>query len=193
MGNLNRKILMEDVDTALLIHVQHHLSQAQGTAFTDETINEALGKYTESTTAKIFRQGKIDSLTQLQHPKMTKILEYLKPQESDPHPLDKKLTLNQLKSGFRIWAEKTSTSLRGRTLGIYKMWLHQQQDPNNDMLPGDEFFSLFLGIINVSKTLQHHFRRWKTVHNIFILKEPNNYNIKRLRTLYKIDAELNLI
>ena len=35
--------------------------------------------------------------------------------------------------------------------------------------------------------------RWQTVHNIFIRKDKDNANIKRLRAIHKIDAKLNLI
>ena len=75
------------------------------------------------------------------------------------------------------------------------MWigLDEEEAMKEDSMTSDEFFTIITSLINIAKELQVPLERWRTVHNLFILKEANNYNITRLRPLHKIEAELNLI
>ena len=117
------------------------------------------------------------------------------PQEGYLPKIDTNISVQDIKRGFSIWKESTSTSPLGRVLSLYKIWL--KIDDNKacaeGSMNGDDFFTIIKNLIEVSQRVGEPLERWKTVHNLFILKETNNYNIKRLRAIHKIDAELNLI
>ena len=116
----------------------------------------------------------------------------LTPHILDPPKIDDTITLEQVKHGFRNWKESTSTSPKGRILTLYKLWLTKDAQNDKDF-HSDDFIQALLDIINISKLLQLPLTRWETVHTIFIRKDQNNSNVKRLRAIHKIDAELNLI
>ena len=60
-------------------------------------------------------------------------------------------------------------------------------------MSGDIVFAMITDLIKVAQDVKLPLDRYKTVHNLFILKEPNNYNIQLIRALHKIDAEFNLV
>ena len=99
--------------------------------------------------------------------------------------------------GFRLWNEQTSTSPMGSNLGLYKMWFAQAKTKNeeedNDDVDKMEFFSMITKIVQKALHLMTPLEKWKTIHNIFILKETGNYKISCQRMLHKLDAELNML
>ena len=75
------------------------------------------------------------------------------------------------------------------------MWLPIDDDKalEEGSISGDDFFAMITKLINISQETGVPLERWRKVHNLFILKEPNNYKVGRLRALHKIDAELNVV
>ena len=70
----------------------------------------------------------------------------------DPPKIDKTITVNDVKKGFKIWRESTSIFSSGRKLPLYKIWLHEHQD--DEILPGHQFFHIITDIIKISQLLQ---------------------------------------
>ncbi len=182
----------EDMEQILLRHHQSHFHQAHGTPFTVDPLQSFFGLSTESPNRVKFRNHQIDPSTiPLPEKEITDFLHVLCPSPMDPPPLDVNITMENIKHGFRLWRETTSTSPKGRKLSLYKMWL---DEPGTDtIMSGNEFFTVILDLILLAQRLQVPLSRWKTVHNLFILKKPNDYRPERLRALHQIDAELNLI
>jgi hypothetical protein len=85
-------------------------------------------------------------------------------------------------------------SPEGRHLGLYKSWLFKKPtaQPQEEM-PMSTFFGILLKIIQVAIIASIPLRRWTTVHNIFIRKEPGNMKIGKLRVIHKLDTKLNLL
>ena len=110
----------------------------------------------------------------------------------DPPPIDTNLSIENVKQGFKIWKERTSTSPSGRKLPLYKLWLKSYAQ-DDEVLTCDEFFQIITDIINLAQRLQYPLKRWRNVHNLFICKDKGVYKTARLRTLHTIEAELNLI
>ena len=180
------------MEQILLRHHQSHFHQAHGTPFTVDPLQSFFGLSTESPNSVKFRNHQIDPSTiPLPEKEITDFLHVLCPSPMDPPPLDVNITMENIKHGFRLWRETTSTSPKGRKLSLYKMWL---DEPGTDtIMSGNEFFTVILDLILLAQRLQVPLSRWKTVHNLFILKKPNDYRPERLRALHQIDAELNLI
>ena len=77
--------------------------------------------------------------------------------------------MDNVKQGFKIWTERTSTSPSGLKLPLYKIWL-KPYDSEEDVLQGDDFFQIITDIINISQHLQYPVKRWLDVHNFLFLK-----------------------
>ena len=93
--------------------------------------------------------------------------------------------------GFKIWKEQTLTSPSGIHLSLYKIWLHKTED--EDTMTANEFFCIYAKLFNGALEIGYPLRRWDTIHNLFILKEAQNYKIHQVRFLHIIEAQLNLI
>ena len=139
-----------------------------------------------------FRQGDNREFTQWTDSFTRNFLEYIQPAPNDPPKIDANLNVEHVKTGFRIWSEKTTTSPAGRVLPLYKLWL-KKSEPAENVLSGDEFFQIITDILELSQKYIHPLERWQKVHNMFICKDPGVYKINRLRVVHIIDAELNLV
>ena len=195
-GGIKRLVLKDDMEKALFRHHSTHFGQAEGTPFTRDNIVNFFGYNGDTDQAKDFRQGIkgiVPTISGIEYEQ--KYMEHLVPNAIDPPTICTTITVADVKKGFSIWKERTSTSPLGRVLSLYKMWLNvKDEDANEDgTFTATEFFEMITNLINVSQKVNTPLDRWKTVHNLFILKEPNNFNISRLRTIHKIDAELNLV
>jgi len=179
------------MEEALFEHHANHFNQAEGTPYTKPDMTNAFGVNGDSNLAEEFRNGTLDLDKIL--PQDTYEREYMKrlfPTQDYPPTIDTEIRMSDVKKGFSIWKERTSTSPMGRVLSLYKMWLQVDDETaaKDGCMSGDTFFTMITDLIKVSQNVKLPLNRWKTVHNLFILKEPNNYNIKRLRALHKIDA-----
>ena len=83
----------------------------------------------------------------------------------------------------------------GKTLGmLFKVWLHKEEGKAvKEEVTLEYFYAMLLLIVGIAMKHRVPLEQWKSVHNLFLLKEPGNYKIHHLRFLHKLDAELNLI
>ena len=191
-GTIQHHTTKESMESILLAHHKTHFSQAEGTPFTTTPmITHFKHAHQSPDTAQMYTSA-IEA-AQTHSPELTDFLHKLRPFPMGPPQIDTTITLPQLKQGFWLWRETTSTSPLGRHLPLYKMWLTEEGDEDGNIISGDNFFQTILDIINISHSLQTPLKRWATIHNIFILKSPNDFRPHRLRALHKIDAELNLV
>jgi hypothetical protein len=189
-----RVTVKEELDEALLPHFQKHFSQAEPTPFNQEPLKSLFGYTGETDFCNKFRQGTADIDGLDVDNDVKTFLHQLAPNSSDPPKVSAQLTREQLITGFKIWPEKTSTSPEGRHLGLYKAWIFKpKEEQPKDEMPKNKFFDILLRILQIAMAASIPLRRWTTVHNIFIRKEPGNLKIGRLRVIHKLDAELNLI
>ena len=191
-GSVHHHTTKDSMESILLAHHKTHFSQAEGTPFTTTPMTTHFNHVHQSkNTAQLYTDA--IAAAQTHSHELVDFLHELRPSPMDPPQIDTTITLPQLKQGFRLWRETTSTSPLGRHLPLYKMWLNEEGDEEGNIISGEVFFQTILDIINISHTLQTPLQRWATIHNIFILKSPNDFRPHRLRALHKIDAELNLV
>ena len=195
-GSTTKKILKEEMEEALLQHHGKHFSQAEGTPFTRPINQTIFGFNIETEASADFRAGKTSEATfELTNQYEEMYLDTLKPSKQDPDQINTTITVEDVQQGFKIWRESTSTSPSGRILPLYKMWLPvtEAKAQEEGTITGRQFFTMITNLIHISQSLNSPLERWRKVHNLFILKEPNNYKVTRLRALHKIEAELNLV
>ncbi len=182
------------MEEALLPHFQQHFRQAEKTPFNQEPLKSLFGYTGETEFCDKFRKGEADIDGLNVDDDVKTFLHQLERKTTNPPSIPATLTPAQLIKGFKIWPERTSTSPEGRHLGLYKSWIFNKKTAQPaDEMPSSTFFSILLKIIHVAIAASLPLRRWTTVHNIFIRKEPGNMKIGRLRVIHKLDAELNLL
>ena len=115
--------------------------------------------------------------------------------EGNPPEIETTIGADTLKSTYKNWAEKASTSPSGRHLGLYKAWLivPEEKDDNYSGLTSHQFFKIIGDIMAIAKKHNIVLHRWSTVNNIFILKQKGNIKSHRLRFLHKLESELNTV
>eukprot|EP00957_Ditylum_brightwellii_P144064 10976972-Ditylum_brightwellii.AAC.1 len=114
----------------------------------------------------------------------------LQPTAAGPTLVDKENTTAHVKKGYKIWKEQTSTSPSGRHLGLYKVWL-QKSDEKKNILLADQFFGLVKRVKNLVIKGKYTLLQWRIIHNLYLLKEAENFKIHRLPTLHIIESELS--
>jgi len=106
------------------------------------------------------------------------------------------MTFDDVVKGFKKWPEKTSTSPSGRHLGVYKTLLkdqHHEKPGEPVTTKGIDLMQDIHRLIILALKHTHTFKRWQTIWNLYLEKDPGRPYINRLRTLHLIEADLNLI
>jgi len=113
-------------------------------------------------------------------------------------------------ASFRKWPERTSTSLSGRHLGIYKLLSkdtqrsqqckkkvpHQPPTPSQPKPPeydGKNVLKLIHQLLSMAVQHCHTYNQWRTIWNLFLEKEIGVPKITKLRTLHIVEADYNLL
>ncbi len=179
-GEQHEHTTKEGMESILLEHHSTHFSQAQGTPFTTPPLTTQFQHIHDSTPPEDCNTFPSQDMPK-PHPDVQTFLDKLQPSPLDPPQIDTSLTISQIKQGFRIWNKNTSTSPLGRQLPLYKMCLTESGTDDGKVIAGDTFFQLILDIIKIAQQLQIPLARWTTIHNIFILKKPNDYRPQQNR------------
>ena len=125
----------EQLEQTLLNHHKAHFSQAKNTPLAHNDVIQRFGLATDTEHASNFRQGDNIELTYWTDPTIKSFLTSLMPNANDPPQIDTHITVEDVKHGFKIWREATSTSPSGRKLPLYKIWL-QPDETHPDTMPG---------------------------------------------------------
>eukprot|EP00957_Ditylum_brightwellii_P084097 6393568-Ditylum_brightwellii.AAC.1 len=82
----------------------------------------------------------------------------LSPPPYDLPPVDTHFTAQNVRDGFQIWKERTSTSPMGQHLGLYKAWTKKNYHNNDNILPELEFYQFIAMILNIATHVQYPLR-----------------------------------
>lgn len=98
------------------------------------------------------------------------------------------IEIEEIRTGFKSWDEKTSTSPSGIHLRIYKSLTENNKQEEENLY----LLKKVARIFNGAKTRGITLERWCLVHNVLLEKDPNNPTIHRLRIIYIIEADYDL-
>ena len=93
------------------------------------------------------------------------------------------VTVEEFQGKMKAWRESTTTSLSGRHLGHYKLLittinrLLDEEEQERLQQIQQHIMSCYIGVINYA--IKHHYslKRWRTIMNNMIYKEPGNVKI----------------
>jgi hypothetical protein len=111
--------------------------------------------------------------------------------------VDIHISPEDLRSGYKKWKEKTSTSPSGLHLGHYKTLAHAKPEKNDD---GSEkygldaqMFEIEASRANIAVQYGFVFERWETIVNLMLEKIKGNPRMDKLRVIHIFEADLNLL
>jgi len=185
-----------EMEYYLLLRNRLHFGQAQGTPFTEPPLSNNLDWGGTSPTAQALLNGTFIPPTTF--PDICqRVLRHCR-RQTDPI-VQAELTTDEFLGKMKCWRETTSTSPSGRHLGRYKA-MYARSIYEKDSEASEEFKEnqkdlvyTVLCIINYCIRTGYVLKRWRRITNMMILKDPNNFQIHRLRIIHIYEADLNLL
>ncbi|KAI2506413.1 hypothetical protein MHU86_8039 [Fragilaria crotonensis] len=200
-----------DVPTEVIEHLrrrnQKHFGQAAGTPFTVPPLSQELGysgdgEYAEQILTGNYRfpAGYDENIkTLIKHLRISDELKQLRVFPT----LNEKDYIGKLKA----WRESTVTSPSRMHLGHYKAMIskhaysHIPEDETEDHktlreeldYKQSEILRVHLTLMNYALERGYSYRRWQTVANSVLFKEPGNIRIHRTRIIHIYEADYNLM
>ncbi len=179
----------------LLRRNQGHFGQGEG-PFTIPPMSEAIDYPASTAACELMLEGEfnateLEDLTQLlvKHFSRRQTLDCLPPQ----------ITKTEFIEALQVWNEGTSTSPSDINLGHYHALFrrHKYKDDSDEAkafdIKRERILQAQLALPNYSLKFSHSFKRWRTIVNVMILKEPGNTKIHRLRVIHIYEADYNLL
>jgi hypothetical protein len=138
-----------------------------------------------------FNTTELEELTQLlvKHFSRRQTLDCL------PHQITKTEFIDALK----VWNEGTSTLPSDINLSHYHAlfrrhkYMADSPEAKAFEVKRERLVQAQLALLNYSLKFSHSFKRWRTIVNVMILKEPGNTKIHRLRVIHIYEADYNLL
>ena len=199
-----------DIPSEVLQHLQsrnrRHFGQAHGTPFTIPPLSDDLGFCADTSEVEALLDGTYD-YNKVEDRATRLLLQNLIAIKSlTEQPSTATITDGGFRGKLRVWRESTSTSPSGQHLGHFKALVGRhdysdvtpedcQTDIENQRQLDEIQFKLLrlvhLQIINYSLRTGYSFRRWQTIANSHILKEPGCIKIHRTRVIHIYEADYN--
>ena len=109
------------------------------------------------------------------------------------------VTVKEFRGKMKAWRESTTTSPSGRHLGHYKSLIatidRSLDEDEREQLQQiqQDIMSCYISVINYAIKHRYSLKRWQTIMNNMIYKEPGNVKIHRLRVIHIYEADLALM
>ena len=118
-----RAATKEDMENKLLEHFGRHFSQAHTTPCPQPPLDKLIGFTGEGPLVAQLKKGTAD-VNSVPVDGFTKdVLKEMQWNKQCPPKISEDITWEDVRHGFKIWNERTSTSPLGRHLGKYRAWL----------------------------------------------------------------------
>jgi hypothetical protein len=124
---------------------------------------------------------------------MHSILQKLRKVE-EAEDIDGRVTMEEVRSGYKKWRETTTTSPSGCHLGRDKAALNMPQPTDDEEVSfSDTYFDVKTRLLNIALQHCHIYPRWKRIVNALIEKIPGLPLIGKIRVIHIIESDINLL
>lgn len=185
----------QDLEEAILQRNQRHFSQAEGTPFASDHLRQHFGRLGTNFTCQQILDKQFDTHTLSATEATKSLLNNLQRYHPKNHISDH-ISADDLRQGYKVWRESTSTSPSGRHLGLDKAFLKYENNtqPDDDKPTlSDRYFSIKANIINMAVQSGTVLDRWKTIHSLMLPKKAGNRLLEKLRCIHIIENDFNLM
>ena len=200
-----------DVPTEIVRHLQErnqkHFGQAHGTPFTIAPLVDQLGYRGEGQGTAQILDGTFDYSDY--DPSVQLFLQHLQHVEEIAQMTVKPtITEQEYTSKLKVWSESTTTSPSGMHLGHYKTLIARHSFSSDaadeDLTPlfvaqrdelnfkQGQLLMLHLRLVNYALERGYSYRRWHSVANTILFKDPDNVRLHRTRVIHIYEADFNL-
>ncbi|KAI2501960.1 hypothetical protein MHU86_12513 [Fragilaria crotonensis] len=116
--------------------------------------------------------------------------------------------MDDFMSKLRVWSESTTTSPSGLHLGHYKALIarhsYSSDLPDDELTPEfrrnrdeldmmqNDLRTLHLNLLNYALERGYSYKRWQTIANTILFKDPDNVRLHRTRVIHIYEADFNL-
>ena len=199
-----------DIPSDVLMHLQtrnrRHFGQAHGTPFTIPPLSEDFGYCGDTLEAEALLDGDYD-YDKINDPAVRSLLQHMNQiQFLSAQSTTSTITEDAFRSKLLAWRESTATSPSGQHLGHFKTLVarHEFSDVRDEDNPQEiekrneldaiqrKLLRLRLQVVNYALSQGYSYKRWQTIANTHILKEPGNIKIHRTRVIHIYEADYNL-
>jgi hypothetical protein len=182
-----------------------HFGQAKGSPFTVPPLVNQLGFCGDGSSSEDILNGEYDVRGLNEHTAL--LIQHLK-QSAEMAALETYPTISEQEyiGKLKVWKESTSTSPSGLHLGHYKALIarHDYSDVDESdpeaVANKDEWnhmqaslLRLHVQLLNYDLECGYAYKRWCTVHNNTLFKDPDNVRIHRTRVIHIYEADYNLM
>jgi hypothetical protein len=172
-----------------------HFGQAHGTPFTVEPLASLVGWHGTSESSDAILDGTVttDEVAQCTEATLA-ILKALQQKLAEPDSIAIRITVEDLRAGFKAWRETTSTSPSGRHLGYYRSKMAFEPLPDDDNTPrvSDRIFRVLADLADFAIRTGFIFTRWTNIVNAMLEKIPGHPLLAKVRVIHLLEADLNL-
>ena len=172
------------METAILRFCQQHFQQALQTPFGSGHLINLLGSLSLTSTGNHILNGSWpSSISAPVSPELEAFLLHLAIPEQlgNISPIKSEVSVDEYKTVIKKWKEKTSTSLSGRHLSLYK-----------SIVALDTVQADMCTMLNVVIRCGLVPRQWCTAIGVLLEKDPGRPSINRLRVIHLFEADYNL-
>jgi hypothetical protein len=191
-----------EITSKLMEHFQNHFQQAKGSPFTVPPLSDTIGWNGTNDFCQSLLKGDIDTSGINVDEATEAILKAIRKDE-DTEEIKTEIAVEDVRKGFKKWAEKTSTSPSGRHLGLYKAIIQPYNKKtrarllNEKVKETDDLDTALIGVVSrlLEMTVNKGaiLQRWRTVVRVIIEKIKGWPYIKKLRVIHLYEADLNLV
>jgi hypothetical protein len=185
----------KEIVAYLLARNQGHFGQAEG-PLTIPPMSEAIDYPASTAACDLMLEGEFNA-TELEDLTQLLVKNFSKRQAIDCLPYE--ITKTEFLEALQVWKEGTSTSPSDINLGHYHALFrrHKYKEDSPEAKAFDtkreRLIQAQLTLLNYSLKFSHSYKRWRTIVNVMILKEPGNTKIHRLRVIHIYEADYNLL
>jgi hypothetical protein len=166
-----------------------HFGQAHGTPYTIQPLNR-LDWNSTSQEAESLLNGAVPAELETTNPFMTDILQHIANKEQLPE-IDTYLSPEEVANGYKCRKESTSTSPSGCHLGLQRISAFPTTDKETKKIR-TAILNVQTPIINIPLRQGFSPKRWQTVINAMLEKQPGNPLLHNLRVIHILEADYNL-
>jgi hypothetical protein len=192
-GKFETVVHSEKVETHICESNYKHFGQANDTTFATNLLKKIFGQYGTNEESMRLLNGIIPEELTHESEALLSILNKIQKVDGVDE-ISGRVTIDEVKNGYKKWRESTTTSPSGCHLGHDKAALNAILSPEEDAIQfTDTYFDAKTRLLNMALQHCHVYPRWKKIINALIEKIPGLPLLGKLRVIHIIESDLNLL
>jgi ribonuclease HI len=183
----------DDIEENIRESNYRHFGQANDTTFAKRLIKLIFGTYGTNDESKQLLDGIIPTGLDNESEAMHSIMKKMKRHDAVIE-IDGRVTMDEVRNGYKKWRESTTTSPSGCHLGHDKAAVNMPPPMDDDEANfSNTYFEVKTRLLNIALQHCHIYPRWKRIVNALIEKIPGLPILGKIRVIHIIESDINLL